>query len=323
MKRIISVFIALISLSAVLSGCGTPEIAKTDEIRVVCTIFPQYDWVRQITSDEASGIDLTLLLSNKIDLHNYQPTVDDIVRISSCDLFIYVGGESDGWVEEALRDAANKNMVVISLLDVLGDELKEEIALEGMQADESDEWDNGETDYDEHVWLSLNNAAVFCSAIADALSSLDINNAGEYTDRAAAYIKELLALDAEYRAVVNVAFNKSLLFGDRFPFRYLTDDYGLTPYAAFSGCSAETEAGFETIIFLANKADELGLGSVLVTESADQSIARTIISNTKDKNQRILVLDSMQSTTLADAVRGKTYLSAMQSNMDVLKEALK
>ena len=318
--RLVLLVLAFAILMAPASGCKRTTSNHDGKISVVCTIFPQYDWVRQILGAKADDIDLTLLLDNRADLHNYQPSVDDIIKISECDLFICVGGESDEWVDDVLKSAKNKKMTVISLLEELGGAAKEEEILEGM---ENEDEDGDEADYDEHVWLSLKNAQIFCTVITDALSSLDAGNAREYQDNLADYIDELKSLDNQYRSAVDAASVKTLLFGDRFPFRYLTDDYGLTPFAAFSGCSAETEASFETIIFLANKADELNLKTVMVTESSDQSIAVTIISNTAGKNQQILVLDAMQSVTADDAQNGSTYISVMESNLAVLKEALR
>ena len=321
MKRFNTIiFISLLLFAAMLSGCGQTRV--NDKISVVCTIFPQYDWVRQIVGDKAGNMELTLLLNKKIDLHSYQPSVADIAKIAASDLFIYVGGESDAWVKDALKTAINKNMKVLNLMDILGDAAKNEEFVEGMTPEE-EEGENDEPAYDEHVWLSLKNARIFCSAIAEALSALDADNAKEYTDNLNTYIGKLSALDTEYRAVVNGASIKTLLFSDRFPFRYFVDDYGLNYYAAFAGCSAETEASFETIIFLAKKVDELKLNTVMVTESANQSIAKTIIGNTAAKNQKILVLDAMQSVTADDVRNGATYLSVMESNLNILKEALK
>ncbi len=263
-----------------------------------------------------------MLLDNGVDLHSYQPTADDIVKISTCDLFIYVGGESDDWVTDALQEAVNQDMVVINLLDVLGDAVKEEEVVEGMEAEDEEEEEEEEVEYDEHVWLSLNNAAVLCRYIADQLAIIDAENSETYSTNAAAYIEQLNTLNDAYQAAVDAATVKTVLFGDRFPFRYLVDDYGLTYYAAFVGCSAETEASFETIVFLAEKVDELGLHAILQIETADGSIANTIRENTVSKDQSILTLDSMQSTTSADVEGGVTYLSIMEQNLDVLRAAL-
>lgn len=320
MKRFILTIIAIFLLIIPAAGCMRAASDTDGGISVVCTIFPQYDWVRQILGDRADDMALTLLLNNKVDLHNYQPSVDDIVKISTCDLFIYVGGESDKWVDGALKDATNKKMIVINLLDVLGAAAKEEETLEGMEAEDGDEDGNV---YDEHVWLSLKNAQLFCPVIAGALSALDPDHAEEYQKNGYDYIEQFKELDAAYRAAADAGPKDTLLFGDRFPFRYLMDDYGLTPYAAFPGCSAETEASFDTIIFLAKMMDELNLQTVMVTESADQSIAKTIIGNTTAKDQQILVLDAMQSVTSGDVRNGTTYLSIMESNLAILKKALR
>ena len=342
MKKIISVLLITVMLAVAVSACGQKNSNNnsnnenketqtsatgedTDKIKVVTTIFPEYDWVKQIAGEEADNMDLTMLLDNGVDLHSYQPTAEDIMKISDCDLFIYVGGESDAWVDDALKEAVNKDMKVINLLDVLGNTVKEEEVKEGMQAEEEEgesEEAEEEPEYDEHVWLSLKNAKVLTKAIAEDLCEIDAAHKDIYTQNEQTYTEKLDALDQEYQAAVDGATQKTLLFGDRFPFRYLVDDYGLDYYAAFVGCSAETEASFETVKFLADKVDELGLKNVMTIEKSDQKIAKTIIENTKDKNQNILTLDSMQSTTSDDVKNGTTYLSVMQSNLDVLKQAL-
>ena len=278
--------------------------------------------MREILGDKADHAEVTMLLDNGVDLHSYQPTADDIIKISDCDLFLYVGGESDGWVEDALKEATNQNMKVINLLDVLGEQVKEEEVVEGMEAEEEESENEDEPEYDEHVWLSLKNAETLCNAITDALEEIDPANKDAYATNAASYLEKLAALDGEYQTVADNAARKTVLFGDRFPFRYLVDDYGLSYYAAFAGCSAETEASFETISFLAGKVNELGLPCVLTIEGAQHKIAETIVQNTVKKNQSILTLDSMQSTTSTDVANGTTYLSVMESNLDVLKQAL-
>ena len=331
-KRIFAVFFCLLMAASVLSSCGKAEFSSISApsasqsgnkpLKIVTTIFPEYDWVREILGDKADHAEVTMLLDNGVDLHSYQPTADDIIKISDCDLFIYVGGESDGWVEDALKEATNKEMQVINLLDVLGEQVKEEEVVEGMEAEEEESEDEDEPEYDEHVWLSLKNAETLCNAITDALEEIDPANKDAYATNAASYLEKLAALDGEYQTVVDNAARKTVLFGDRFPFRYLVDDYGLSYYAAFAGCSAETEASFETISFLAGKVDELRLPCVLTIEGAQHKIAETIVQNTAEKNQSILTLDSMQSTTSTDVANGTTYLSVMESNLDVLKQAL-
>lgn len=327
MKKITALLLALFMLVGALAGCGKQnDTNQTDKLSIVTTIFPEYDWVREILGDKADNAEITMLLDNGVDLHSYQPTADDIVKISDCDLFIYVGGESDEWVEDALRNAANGNMKVINLLEVLGDSVKTEEIVEGMQEEEHEYEDAEEHEHeeeaDEHVWLSLKNAKMLVRVISKALQELDPNNKDIYAANADAYVKKLSALDAEYQAAVDAASNKTILFGDRFPFRYLVDDYGLRYYAAFAGCSAESEASFETISFLAGKVDELNLPCVLTIEGVQHKIAETIVRNTAAKNQKVLMMDSMQSTTSKDAANGTTYLSVMERNLSVLKEAL-
>lgn len=503
MKKYISILLAAVMAVGCLAGCGqknsNEQADNTDDgkLKVVTTIFPEYDWVKEIAGDEISNIDLTMLLDNGVDLHSYQPTSEDILKISDCDLFVYVGGESDSWVDDALKNATNKDMQVINLLDVLKDSIKTEESMPGMQAEEGhnhgyahfedsdvqdrtlSDWDgdwqsvypylqdgvldevmekkaesgektaeeykeyyengyktdvsqitidaenntmcfvkNGvaskatyeykgyqiydyesgsrgvryffeatsgdadapkyvqfsdhgiapgkaehfhiyagndgfdalseemenwptyypadmsgkeiaedmleheEKEYDEHVWLSLKNAQTLCKAIAEALETADPEHKDVYAANVDSYLEKLSSLDGQYQDAVANASQKTLLFGDRFPFRYMVDDYGLKYYAAFAGCSAESEASFETISFLAKKVDELGLKNIMTIENSDQKIAKTIRDNTKDKNQEILSLDSMQSTTSEDVKNGTTYRSVMESNLDVLKKAM-
>ena len=329
MKKYIAILLAVAMATLGISACQKEnsnqetKVQKDSDMKVVTTIFPEYDWVRQIAGEEADQMDITMLLDNGVDLHSYQPTAEDIMKVSDCDLFVYVGGESDAWVDDALKQAKNKDMQVVNLLDVLGNSAKEEEVIEGMEPEEEEEGgEEEEPEYDEHVWLSVKNAEVLSKAIADALEKADPDHKDIYQENASAYSEKLKDLDAKYQEVVDGASQKTLLFGDRFPFRYLVDDYGLSYYAAFVGCSAESEASFDTISFLANKVDELGLKDIMAIENSNQKIAKTIIENTKEKNQKILTLDTMQSTTSDDVKNGTTYLSVMEKNLEVLKEAL-
>ena len=322
MKRFSTILLALLLTLTMISGCSATTGIDKGKISIVCTIFPEYDWVRQILGEMSENVDLTLLLDNLIDLHNYQPTMEDIVKISSCDLFVYVGGISDKWVGDALEGASNSDMISINLLETLGKAAKAEEIIEGMQGEDDDDSDAGGIELDEHVWLSLKNARTLCPALAAALSSLDPEHEDIYQNNLSAYMDKLSDLDLKYQEAANAAPVKTLLFGDRFPFRYLVDDYSLLYHAAFIGCSAETEASFDTIIFLAAKVDELRLNNIMATESSDQSIAEAVKNNTKSKDQKVLVLDAMQSVTASDVEKGATYLSIMESNLAVLREAL-
>ena len=390
-KNIAAIMTASVLAVSALAGCGSSAksaatttaaetAAKAEESRklsVVTTIYPEYDWVKEILGSNAEHAELTMLLDNGVDLHSYQPTAEDIMKIADSDLFIYVGGESDGWVKDALKEATNEDMKVINLLETLGENVKEEEMVEGMQegehhhdhgeehdhedgdhdhehegaeaehdhedgdhdhehesaeaehdhehgeAEHEHHHDHGdEPEYDEHVWLSVRNAKVLCTAIEEALAELDAENAESYAANLKSYSEKLDSLDQEYQAAVDGAAVKTLLFGDRFPFRYLVDDYGLSYYAAFVGCSAETEASFETISFLSQKVDELGLKAIMTIEGPEHKIAETIKENTKTKDQQILTMDSMQATDAEDVAAGVSYLSIMTENLEVLKAAL-
>ena len=322
MKKIIALLLIAVTALCCFTACGG---AKTDDgkLKIVCTIFPLYDWVKNILGDEAADADLTLLLDSGTDLHSFQPTAADILTVTGSDLFVYVGGESDKWVEDIFGTTDSK-AVKLNMMDALGENVVEEEVVEGMQGEEEEEEDHGvpEIEYDEHVWLSLKNAGALCVAIRDALIQVDPSHGDAYTANCGKYRQDLAVLDGAYTEAVNNAARKAVLFADRFPFRYMVDDYGLDYYAAFVGCSAETEASFETISFLANKADELSLPVLLVTETSDMSIANTVKSTSQSKDQEILVMNAMQSVTADKLDTGVTYLQTMQDNLDVLKQAL-
>ena len=336
-KLSIFAVIVVIGLFAVLCAI-TKKSESSSKKSIVCTTYPEYDWIMNILGDKASSFDVTLLQNKGTDLHSYQPSIEDIAKISKSDIFVYVGGESDEWVEKVIEDSKNKNQIAVNMMEVLGDKIREEEIVEGMQAEEEHEHedeegeehehehdhhhDEEEAEYDEHVWLSVKNAVLITEALSEKIQKLDEENAEVYKKNTASYVKQLSDLDAEYTKAVNASNKKVLLFGDRYPFRYFSDDYGLKYYAAFVGCSAETEASFKTIIFLANKVDEYKLNSVLTIEKGDKKIAKTIVSNTKNKNQEILEMDSLQSITENEIKNGRTYLSAMKKNLEVLKKAL-
>lgn len=290
--------------------------SKTAKVSIVTTIFPQYDWVRQLLGDKNQNIELTLLLGNGVDLHSYQPSIQDVAKISTADIFIFVGGESDGWVKDALKNAKNKEMIILNLMEILGDKVKEEEIVEGMEGEEEEE-----AEYDEHVWLSLKNAKVICEKITEALCQKDNKNAATYQNNLSEYLAQLDELDWVYSAVINNASKDTLIFGDRFPFRYLVDDYNLNYYAAFVGCSAETEASFKTVIFLANKMDELDSNYIFKIESGDDKLAKTIIQNSGKKNAQVLILNSMQSVTSKQA-EDTSYVKIMVENVQTLQKGL-
>ncbi len=306
-KRILAALAAAFAALALLAGCSpshprpedagaasAPGTGGEAELRVVATTFPLYDWARQVLG-QTPGIELVWLQDTGVDMHSYQPTAADMLLVSSCDLFLYVGGTA----------------------------ARLEELTEGMQAahEDHDGHAHAEAEYDEHIWLSLRNAQLLTDAIADAMGRMDPAHAEDFAANAAAYGRQLAALDAEYQAAVDAAPVRTLLFGDRFPFRYLVEDYGLDYYAAFPGCSAETEASFETVAFLAGKVQELDLPAVLAIDHSDHRVAQTIAQNAGN-GAAVLTLDSMQGVSSEDVRAGATYLSIMASNLDVLKQAL-
>lgn len=315
MKRIIVLLLSALMVLSVLSGCDKKN-DNDNKLKVVTTTFPIYDWVKEILKDE--DVDVSLLQDNGVDLHSYQPSIEDIAKINNADVFMYVGGESG--LESGLE--SNKGVKVINLMEVLGDDVKNEEIVEGMEDEHESGHEHGlESDgheSDKHIWLSLRNAKKCVEAIKDVLCELDPTNMDRYKKNAEEYIEKLELLDQKYMEVVSNSKNNTLVFGDRFPFRYLVDDYNLNYYAAFAGCTSESEASFNTITFLAKKLDELKLTSILTIEGNNHKIAETIIKNTENKDQAILTLNSMQGRIL----EGETYLSIMEANLEVLKKAL-
>ena len=324
MKNKIWKLAGLAMASLLIPFCSSCDFNNDGKMKIVTTIFPEYDWVMNVLGDKKDTANITLLLDSGIDLHSYQPTPRDIMTISKCDLFIYVGGESDSWVDDALKQAVNKEMKVINMMETLGDAIKEEEVVEGMEGEEEEgEEEEEEAEYDEHVWLSLKNAQTLVNEISKVLGEIDQENANYYQNNATGYVNSLKDLDTRYAQTVSGGTKNTILFADRFPFRYLVDDYNLKYYAAFVGCSAETEASFKTIVFLANKIDELGLSVIFKIESSDGSIANTVKNNTQNKNQTILTMDSIQSASTKEYKAGRNYLSIMEQNLTVLAEAVR
>ncbi len=323
MKRKLAMLCA-ICIGMVVLGAGCGKAAKSSgKLQVVCTIFPEYDWVRELTAG-VDGIEVTMLVKNGTDLHNYQPSVQDIAAISSANVFCYVGGVSDAWAADVLQTAANDTIQTVSLVEAA--DADEEVIVEGMQEEHDHDHDDGTENYtavevDEHVWLSLERAVQCCQAIRDALVKADPVHAQQYKQNCEAYTAELNALDEKYETMTEHGVRDVIVVPDRFPFRYLADDYDLTYYAAFPGCSAETEASFETIAFLAEKVQSLQLPCVLVTETSDQSLAKTVLKNANSDGE-IYTLHAMQSVSQQQVEEGVTYLSIMEQNLTVLQEAL-
>ena len=314
-KYLCALFAALTALTLLFaSGCETSSDGK---LHIVCTIFPQYDWVRELTKG-AQNVEVTLLEDSGADLHNFQPSAADKVSILNSDLFVYTGGESDDWAKTLLENA-DKDVRSLDLIEALGERaLTEEEGIE----ESGEHGHEHEDEVDEHIWLSVQNAKALVSAIQEELCAVDDGNAALYQSNAASYFAELSALDEAFEETVSSAKRSVFVFADRYPFRYLAHDYGLTCYAAFSGCSAESEASFATILALVKHVDENALPYVMVLENSTQGIAKQVIDNTKSKDQGILVLNSLQSVTREDIESGATYLGLMKEDLAVLKTAL-
>lgn len=337
-KKWTSIF-CICLLMGTLSACGsnkaTEQSLKDKELKIVTSVFPIYDWTTQILGERTEQIEVELLIKDGSDMHSYQPTVADIANISSADMFFYVGGASDFWVEEALANVKNSNCYALNLVELLQDNLKTEEYVEGMQTShihenedeihreqEAEEHKEEHSEYDEHIWLSLDYAEEVCEKIVEILTEFDTEHKDVYLANWESYKEKLENLDEAYETAVENADYDTLVFGDRFPFRYLVDEYDLSYYAAFPGCSAETEASFEVIRFLAEKTEELQVPAVLYIDGSDGKIAQTIVENTKSKNQEVLQLNSLQSVKKKDIEAGTTYLSLMEENLQVLKQAL-
>ena len=317
-KRVLALMLALCLCAGMIAGCGK-RAADSGKLKIVVTVFPIYDWMRNILGDRVNDVELILLEQSGADLHNFQPTVQDIYAITTCDLFVCIGGESDKWVANALAQGSKDGRTVINLLQALGTSARAEETPEG--AVEAEEEHDGPA-YDEHIWLSLRNAAALCPVMAEALAAHDKENAETYRKNCEAYVAQLKALDGEYAAATQAAATKTLLFADRYPFLYLVQDYGLTAYAAFSGCSTDVNASFEMIHNLSEKIRTLELKHVAVLESSDRQLAESIISQSGCTGVSIVVLNSMQSITMHEIQSGRTYLGIMRQNLDVLKNAL-
>jgi zinc transport system substrate-binding protein len=338
---------ALLAAALLLAACGTKSETEgaAKKISVIAVTYPQYDWFKNVLGGRADAVDLKLLIKNGADLHSYQPSAQDIAAIAGANMVVYVGGESDEWIEKALAATPKEGRIEVNMMKVLGDRVKEEEVVEGMQGETRDERrktkeiaeenhehakghhhhdEEEEVENDEHIWLSLKNAEMLVKALAESIAKLDTAHATEYHMNAALYIAKISALDAQYRATMENATLKTILFGDRFPFRYLVDDYGIKYYAAFVGCSAESEASFETITFLAGKMDSLALPAIFTIDGSDGKIARAILdASKKSKNAEVLMLNSMQSVRDEQIKAGADYLSIMQDNLEVLKKAIK
>ncbi len=268
------------------------------KIQVVCSNYPLYDWMQNITNG-SENVEVTLLLKNGVDVHSFQPSADDIIKISNADLVVYSGGEADMWITDALKNA---NKFGFNCLENLSNPLPLD----------------GHDEYDEHFWLSPLCTAELCEMLAYVLIDTDTQNQDIYRKNTDKYLERLAILNEEYLFVTKNAKRNEIILPDRNPFRYLERDYSIVFHAAFDGCSAETEASFDTIIALSKKADELNTNSIAAIKNSRLKVLDSVIMNLGNKNPKILIFDDMQASTGTDF----DYIRIMQENLEVLKTAL-
>lgn len=327
MKKLLSIFLSTVVICSLfsISGCGkTEKVQKSDgKISIVTTIFPYYDFVRQLAGDKA---DVRLLLSPGSDPHSYEPTPSDIVAIENCDLFIYNGGESDEWVDGVLSSIENKNVKVMKMMEYVTLRHEQSMDHNHEHAEHEDMDDNDEghdheegEEYDEHIWTSIRNAERMSASIADELISLDSKNSDYYYEKKADYISSLDSLDKKFTEVANNKKRDTLVFGDRFPFLYFVSDYDLGYECAFPGCSHETEPSTAVVSHLIDFTRENNIPVVFYLELSSGKIAQII---SEDSSAKTMQFSSCHNVTKEDFENGATYISVMEQNLEALKEAL-
>ncbi len=306
MKKVLSLLLAaVILLSVTACSVNTPE--QDDKLKIIATIFPQFDFARTIAKDKA---DVSMLISPGTESHSFEPTTSDILELSTCDIFIYTGGESDSWIDHILDSINNPDMTVISLMDCVS-------LLEAEDEHSHSEHSHGKMD--EHVWTSPLNAIKISEKIYNAMCEKDPDNAESYKDSFASYKEDLTALDKSFRDITLNAERNTLVFGDRFPLKYFAQEYGLEYSSAFSGCSDDTEASASTVAQLIDKVNKENIPVVLKIELSSDNIASTIC---KETGAKMLTFYSCHNISKEDFDSGETYLSLMQKNTETLKIAL-
>lgn len=317
-KTIIISLVIIMLIATVLFGC-TKKDSKVDsegvekKISVVTTIFPIYDFVRQIAGDH---VDLTMMLPPGAESHSYEPTPQDIIKLHQSKLFIYVGGDSDAWVDGILDSTNKDKMNILTLMDCV--DVVEEELVDGMQEEEEEE-EGGEAELDEHVWTSPKNAVLIVAKITEELCEIDPDNSESYKKNAQSYTKELNTLDQSFKEVVDNSARKEIILGDRFPFRYFVDTYGLKYYAAFPGCSTDTEPSASTVSFLIDKVKEDKIPVIFHIELSNEQMCDSIANATGAKKE---LLNAVHNVSKKDFEAGVTYIDLMEHNVKVLKEAL-
>lgn len=336
MKKNILCVICVMAVVLGFWGCGTPRSQKKDDrLKVVATVFAEYDFLRQIGGD---AINLSMLMLPGADIHTFDPTPKDMMTVQDADLFVTVGGESDAWADTIVQSVDNEGLECVRLMDLV-DEVVEEEIVEGMEVEEHDEEEHGEQtdghgdgnheketdshgdekEFDEHVWTSPKNAMQIVEELCDKLCQLDQKNAGLYRKNTQKYLKKLEKLDEKFTQVVSHGVRREIVVADRFPFRYFADAYGLKYYAAYPGCSTQTGASAETIAFLIDKVKEDKIPVVFHMELSSQLMCNTICDETGARKAQ---LNAVHNISKRNFDRGIGYLELMEKNVDVLREAL-
>ena len=326
MKKVFSILLALALIVTLFGACAgkntdnntnstTDADAKNGKLKIITTIFPPYDFARNIVSDMA---DVKMLLPLGSESHSFEPSTQDIVEIQNCDIFICIGGESEKWVEKVMDSLDTEKVKVISLLDLV--DAKEEEVVEGMEAgEEEEEKGSAKVEYDEHVWTSPVNAKVITESLSKAICEKDADNAEYYKANTASYVEKLDKLDKDFRDTVSTAKRDRIVVADRFPFRYLCDEYGIRYSAAFAGCSASTDPSANTVKYLINKVNEEKIPVVFYIEFSQKTVANTVLASTNAKGME---LHSCHNISQEDFDNGIGYIELMNRNLDALTEAL-
>ena len=312
MKKILKIAIMIVVCLGIIGLTGCNKYEKNDKLTIISTSFPGYDLARAITKG-SPDIDVKMLLKPGSETHNFEPTPKNIKDIENCSIFIYVGGESDEWINDVLSAIDTSNLIIVKLMDLV--DLKEEDIIEGMESDEEEE----EIEYDEHVWTNPLNDIKIIEKLKEEIIKIDLNNKDLYQKNANNYINELKSIDLEIREIVKNSRRREIIFGDRFPFRYFVDEYSLSYYAAFPGCSEQTEASSKTIAFLIDKVKSDNIPVVLHLELSNSKIANQIA---KETNAKVLEFHSAHNISANDFESGITMVDIMKNNLEVLKEAL-
>lgn len=310
---------ALLISAFVLTGCGDTSLQKTpkdDRLLIVATIFPAYDFARSVGGERA---EVYQLLKSGAESHTYEPTPADMVMISKCDVFIYAGGASDSWIESIIESIDMSGKVVISMLDcveTLEEEEKEGMNEGGVLAELLGE---EEEELDEHVWTSPKNAIDISRAIANGLTEADPAGEEVYLSNFYQYESELNKLDASYRNLMAGAKRNTIVVADRFPFRYLCQEYGIDYYAVFPGCSDDAEITAKSLVYICDRVREENIPVVFHIEFSNEKIADSVCEVT---NAKKLLLHSCHNVSNKEIEGGATYISLMYNNLEALSEAL-